>query len=754
MSLSGITFGGLSSGIDTSSIIDKLLQLESRPLRIFENRIGFLKDQQGVLGAFKSALQAMSTSALGLNAPLAFNPIKANSSDPAVATINASTGATAGIYNLSVKYLAQTQKIASSAQADTTTALAQTGTFVVNGKTVQVVASDSLQKVAQNINSANAGVTASLIDGGAGRAYLTISANGSGTKNKIQIADVTGSVLGNLGVLAGAPSPRETITDGVTSFNFSSKTQTLGELLPNSGLTTADFDVNGTTVNVDFTTDTLQTLAAKLTTAGSASTVRTVTDAAGITTYKLDIVSSIGGDIFTDGQNVLQALGVLQQAPASELIAAQDADFKIDGVQIISSSNAVTTAIPGATITLLKADATTPSTTLISLNKDADAIKTKIKGFADAYNNVIDFVNQYSQFDKDTFQSGPLFGDPVARQVVGNVASLLFSNMPGATGIYKNLASIGFGLDEKGKITVDDAKLTTSIANAADSLSSLFQTMGSATGADLNYIAAGNTTKSGTYNVQITALATYSSYVAATVQSAPTSTTENLTFSGTLFGTNPITLSIPQNTDEAGIISLINNDSRLNTLIEASDDGSGHLKITSKKVGTVGNFTVSSDLPNAGGDSSGIGDGTDGTKVLGEDLQGTINGEPATGNANGMLTGNTGNATTGGLQIQYLGSSLGLVGTITVNKAMSATITDLIAQFTDPISGLLTGRDKALTAQQSDITESMTRLQTRLASLQSELQLKFAKMETVIAQLQQQGQQMASSLKAFSSNNG
>jgi flagellar hook-associated protein 2 len=326
--------------------------------------------------------------------------------------------------------------------------------------------------------------------------------------------------------------------------------------------------------------------------------------------------------------------------------------------------------------------------------------------------------------------------------------------MPGATGLYRNLASVGFGLDEKGKITVDDGKLTTAIANSADSLNSLFQTIGSASGADLSYIAAGNTTKSGTYNVQITALATFSSYTAATIQTAPTPTTENLTFSGTLFGSNPITLAIPQNTDEAGMISLINNDSRLNTLIEASDDGSGHLKLTSKKAGTTGHFSVASDQANTGGDTSGIGDGTDGTKVLGEDLQGTINGEPATGNASGILTGSSGNATTGGLQVQYLGSTLGLVGSITVNKGMSATITDLIAQFTDPISGLLSGRDKALTAQQADINESMTHLQTRLASLQSELQIKFAKMETVIAQLQQQGTQMANSMKAITGNNG
>lgn len=746
--MSGITFGGLSSGIDTNSIIDKLLQLESQPIQNYQTRLSQIQTEQNVLSSFKTQLQVMSSAALGLNAPLAFNPIKASSSDTAVASISATTAATAGVYRLAVSKLAQAQKVASSAQADTTTALNKAGTFVVNGKVVKVSATDSLQKIAQSINNAGAGVTASLIDGGAGRAYLTLTANNSGVENKIQLSDVSGSVLSDLGVVSGASTPRETITNGVTSFAFSSKTDTLSQMFPDVGLTTGSFDINGTTVNVDFGNDTLETLASKITAAGANASVRTVTKD-GNTTYKLDIVSTVGGDTFTDTNNILGALGVLQKAPGSELVQAQDASFTLDGVQITSATNAVTTAIPGATITLLKADETTPTTSTLALTKDTDAIKSKIQGFADSYNSVIDFVNQYSQFDKDTFASGPLFGNPVARQVVSQVSTLLFTNMPGATGNYKNLASIGFDVDDKGKITIDDAKLTNAINSAPDSVNNLFQTVGSATGSNLSYIAAGNLTRSGTYNVEITALATKGSFTAGVAQTSPTSTTETLSFSGSLFGSSEVLLTVPQNTDHQGIIDLINNDSRLNSLIEASDDN-GKLKIVSKREGTTGNFTVTSDLPNASGDTSGIGDASDGTAVQGTNMIGTINGEPATGTSNGMLLGNSGNATTDGLQIQYTGTATGFIGSITVNKGMSSSITDMIASFTDPVNGLLTSRDQALTAQQDDINSSITRLQDRVKRMQSELQVKFAAMEQAISQLQSQGNQMLSSLGSLS----
>lgn len=748
-SQTGISFGGLSSGIDTTSIIQKLVSLEAQPIQTYQNRLQELQGTQSVLSQFKAQLQQITAATGALNSPMAFNPVKANSSDATVATITGTTSSSTGIYGLSVTKLAQAQKIASTAQTDTTSALSQTGSFVINGKTIQVASTDSLQKIAQNINGASAGVTASIIDGGSGHAYLTIAANSTGVKNKIQIADITGSVLGNLGVLGGPAAPRETITNGVTSSNFSSNTKTLGQLLPNSGLTTASFTVNGNVVNVDFTTDTLQTLATKLTAAGSPSATRAVTDSAGNTTYKLDIVSSVGGDTFTDPQHVLQSLGVLQQAPSSELIQAQDAEFKLDGVPLTSATNTVTTAIPGATITLLKADLATPATSTLSLAKDASSIKAKIQAFADAYNGTIDFVNQNSQFDATTFQTGPLFGDPTAQQVVGNVSSLLFSNMPGAVGQFKNLASIGFSLDKTGKIAIDDAKISDAINSSPDSLNSLFQTVGSATGTGLNYITAGNNTKSGSYNVQITAVPTFASYIAAGTETSPSGTTENLTFSGALFGSG-ITLAIPQGTDQAGLINLINNDTRFNTLIQAGTDGSGHLKLTSLKQGSLGNFNVVSDAGETG-DTSGIGLGTDGTKVVGADVQGTINGEAATGGPNGMLTGNAGNHTTENLQIQYTGNSTGSVGTVTVNKGIAATIGDMVIQFSDPTSGLLTARDQALTAQEKDINDSITKIQTRLSQLQVELQTKFAAMETTIAQLQSQGQQISTTFASLTS---
>ncbi|WP_218275347.1 hypothetical protein, partial [Pseudomonas sp. GP01-A4] len=84
--------------------------------------------------------------------------------------------------------------------------------------------------------------------------------------------------------------------------------------------------------------------------------------------------------------------------------------------------------------------------------------------------------------------------------------------------------------------------------------------------------------------------------------------------------------------------------------------------------------------------NSGIGPGGEGVSVAGLDVQGTINGEPATGSGQ-FLPGNTGNAKTEGLQIQYTGATTGAVGSITFSQGVSMVASGLANSFTDTVNG-------------------------------------------------------------------
>jgi len=751
-SLSGVSFSGLSSGIDTDSIISKLLQIEAIPIQRLQTQQQDIQSKQGIYAQLRTSLQAVNTAASALNSASAFNPVAATSSDTTVATITATNDAISGTYNLSVSKLAQAQKVSSTAQANSTSPLNKSGQFVINGKTITVSTTDSLRQIALNINSSNSGVTASIIDGGAGSTYLTFSSNTTGAANKIQMADLSGdSILGSLGVTTGASTLRETITNGATSLAFANNTDTVATLIGAKNVGAASFTINGTAVNVDLSTDTLQNVADKINAAGTGATatVRTVTDSSGNSTYKLDIAGTSGTPTFSDvSGNALAALGVTQQGYGNELVKAQDAAYSLDGVNLTSSTNTITTTIPNATLTLLKADSTTPPTSTLTLSKDTSAIKAKISAFQDAYNGVVDFISQNSQFDKDTFTSGPLFGDNTADQVQQTLSSMIFNNVPGLTGSYQNLASIGFNFDSSGKLTTDDSILSNAIASSPDAVANLFKTSGVGSTNDLQFVSTSSkTVASGAagYQVNITALASKGSYTGETAQTTANPTSEILTFGGALFGSTPYTLTLNEGNNLSDTVTRINNDAKLKDLVVASIDGSGKLNIQSKKYGTTGNFSVTSNLA-ADTDNTGIGTTSAGTTVAGTDIMGTINGETATGNGQ-FLLGNANNATTDGLQILYTGTTTGSIGTITVRKGVGTQVSDLMNTFLDSVNGILTAGDNSLTDQMNDLTQQITDLQTALTQKQTDLKTKFANMETTISNLQAQGQRLTALAK-------
>lgn len=743
--LSGISFTGLSSGIDTDRIIQQLMAIERAPIQRMRAQQAGFQLRQTLLAQLKSTVSALSAAATSLNSAQTFDPITASTSDDKVVTASAQSSAGIGSFAITVSKLARAHKVSNSnPQADTTSALNLSGSFVVNGHAVEVTASDSLTTLAQKINALNAGVSAGLIDGGPNKAYLSITSTSTGAKSKIQLADIDqGSVLATLGFLSGSASIREPLTNGAASQKFSSATDTLATMIGSPAIYQGTVTIGTGSISVSGS-DTLTTLASKINdpgnNTGATATVQAVTEN-GVTTYRLEIT---GTTTFGDEGKFWQTIGILQRGFGNQQTAAQDAEFTVDGVAITSSTNSVTTAIPGVTLNLISADVDTPKTATITLSRDTGAIKTSVKSFMDAYNKAVDFISTNSSFDKETFQSGPLFGDPTALMIQNQLTSLLFNRVEGLTGNYTNLSDLGFSLDEKGKLTLNEADLDKALATDAAAVGKVFRTVGTTSSNELAFISATSKTRAsgaGLYAVTITQIATKGEHTAQVAQTLP-STGEVLTFGGNVFGSSTVELTITAGMTLADTINLINNDSRLRDNLVASNVG-GKLTLTSKKFGTSGNFTVSSDKP-AGPDNSGIGDGTTGF-VAGLDVAGTINGEPATGSGQ-FLTGDKGNANTDGLQIQYTGASTGLVGTVQITKGVGTLAFDTLDGYLDSVGGVFVGQDKALTDQIQAINDSIEALQSRLELRERTLRARFLAMEQTLQQLQTQSARLSAIL--------
>lgn len=739
--LSGISFAGLGSGIDTASIVSQLMKIENIPVQRMQASQARLEARLSIYEQLSSKVTALRTAVSGLNSTTSFNPITSTVSDTAVASLSVGANANAGTYALSVSTLAQSHKIVSSSQLTSDTALNVTGDVVVNGKTISIAATDTLTSIAAKVNTSGAGVTASIL-GGSGSAYLTFTAQESGLGNKIQLSDSSGSVLSGLGLLTGAATLREPITDGFKSFGFSSSSATLTSLMNSSK--SGSFQIGSATVNVDLSTDSLETIAASINSAaGGLGVTASVVDATvGSKTVKKLQVTGLGANTITDTNGLLSDLGVMSRSFGTEAVQARDATFVIDGITRTSYTNAVSDVIAGVTVNLLK-DATQGSaTTTLTLSRDNTKIKDNFKNYKDAFNSLIDYVKMNSSFDSKTFQSGPLFGDTASAQVIAGVQNALFQQVV-PTGDLRNLTDLGFGLDSDGKLTLDEAQLDKAIANNIEGVKKIMVSAGSTNNAELTFLGSTSRTQdpglSG-FNVKITQAATKARTQASVAQSTGNRGGETLKFTGAAFSSD-VDFEISLGASLSDVVTLINLDSRLKDKVVASINGDGKLQIDALKHGSAQDFKVASNLA-ADIDTSGI--GTDGGVYSeGFDVAGTINDEEAVGTGQ-YLTGKDTNVTSGGLQLMYTGSALGTVGTVTFTRGLSARMLGVADNITDPIYGQLTSQTKAIQSQVEDLTSKIASYQEILTIREQTLRNRFLAMERAISQLQSQQSQLSS----------
>lgn len=196
--MGAITFGGLVSGLDTASLVEKLVSLERDSSRSLSAKQSDLTTQKSIVSSLNSAVAALATAVRGLDLASEGRPLTATSSDSKIG-VAVSSSATAGIHDLRVKSLAASKVVQSKAFSSRDTA-GIVGNGGVNitvagvSKSVSWNNSDSLDSIAAKINSADAGVTASVMDvSGTGSFRLIVTAKDSGTAAAPTFSDTGGA---------------------------------------------------------------------------------------------------------------------------------------------------------------------------------------------------------------------------------------------------------------------------------------------------------------------------------------------------------------------------------------------------------------------------------------------------------------------------------------------------------------------------------------------------------------------------------
>ncbi|WP_075012289.1 flagellar filament capping protein FliD [Geodermatophilus obscurus] len=239
---------GLASGLDYTTLVSQLMQIEAQPQKLLETRLSETRVDASAYRAVNTAVSAMQTAAEALTKATTWTPVKASSSSSTV-TASAATGAAPGSVTFTVDRLAARHARVSAvdwappATETTLTVTRADGT----AKPVTIAAGASVQDAAAQINRAGAGVTATVLDTGAGhRIQLTASASG---------ADGVFSVSGGLDfklLTQGADAQLTVGAGSEGSFPVTSSTNTFSDLLPGVTFTVAE---KGATATVTAASD-------------------------------------------------------------------------------------------------------------------------------------------------------------------------------------------------------------------------------------------------------------------------------------------------------------------------------------------------------------------------------------------------------------------------------------------------------------------------------------------------------------------
>jgi flagellar hook-associated protein 2 len=175
--------------------------------------------------------------------------------------------------------------------------------------------------------------------------------------------------------------------------------------------------------------------------------------------------------------------------------------------------------------------------------------------------------------------------------------------------------------------------------------------------------------------------------------------------------------------------------------ITASADGGNRLVLTHDHYGSSYSFTASetSDLLWTGGDQ---------TVANGNDVEGTINGESATGSGQ-TLAGDEGTEDVEGLVIKYTGADTGEVGNILLTLGVAERFDRTLFNITDIYDGYLSFKQESLKDSidlfESHIEEMEVRLDLKMENMINQ----FVAMEVALSKMQSLSQWLSGQVNAI-----
>ncbi len=540
---SSLQMSGMISGLDTSSIITRMLSVERAPMDALMSRVSLEQQKADAIKNVRTSLTGLLNSIKNLNLRATLDVKSVGTDTPASSPtiLSASAGSDAAVGTFTVKVLALAtptavtsnggsgaSPIGDAVQANLALASAgfgitpTVGTFSVNGAQITVDSSTVLSNgtdlvgantVFAKIRDATSGLAADKqvsvswgLDQAGRQNKLILSATGS-----IQLGSgsdtsnfLTAAGLAALPAATTMTSARNLGAVGATA-NLNSATANLDVALSAS---TGTFSINGVAIAYDGATDTLNGLISRIN--SSAANVTAAYDSA---TDQLTLTSRNSGGSLIDLQDVSGNFLAAMKLSESNETVGQTASYLLNGEQRYSVSNTVADALPGVTLNLKKNDLST--TVTLTVSQDTSKAVSTVQSFLSQYNSVMGTIRDLTAYDATQKKGGLLIGDPTIRSIQNSLAMMVTGSGDGLSSGARSLSDVGISTGAVGTtvgqtkdLVLDASKLIAKLQSNPVAVTDLFGALGKSvtlnaggTGSILSISGAPDLHTSGVYSI-------------------------------------------------------------------------------------------------------------------------------------------------------------------------------------------------------------------------------------------------------------
>jgi flagellar hook-associated protein 2 len=712
-----LSIDGITTGLDTSSIIEQLMNVERLPVTRLQAQQAKDDTKIAAWKAISTALDKVRTASAAVSTRFGLTSAVATSSVPTAVSVSAAATAGAGSLRFRVTQLATAEQRISSAGIGDPGAVAGDG------------------RIAIGVGLGGAGITALTpeADATAGVYAVRVTAGPNDT------VELSVGPLNGEGESVTVDSSETSASVGGLTFSFAAGALTAGTARVVVGASSA--------------TTTVSQLASSLSTTGSPVSARILSlsspggPVVGNADNRVVLAAQDTGTANTMlvGSTGLNASTVAAFGTTNVVSAAQDAIIRVGSpgqdVAVQRASNTVTDVFDGLTLNLLQAD--TNQEVVVQVNRDIDGLAKKVTDWVDSVNAALASIDSKASYDADTKTAGPLLSEASARTMRDTLVRSL-TEARAADG-QTVLSQIGIAIGVNGRFAVDQTVLKKALTDNPDTVTSLLAQQGTATADTVAFDGATGATKPGTYAVVITQAPAQATVTGAEFEELDADETITVRV-----GAREVSYDASAGDTIEQVVDGLRaamSSAGLAATIEITD---GAITLRSTAFGAAAVLGVRSSVDGSTPGSSGFGgaDPEEYAEYTGTDVAGTIDGVAATGSGR-TLTAASGDAA--GLRLRISADAPGNLGTITFASGAAGSSNALLGA-DGYANTLLTSAMTSAQQHKQRLQTTIDRYESRMAMAETRYRKQFTALETMLSQLQSQGTALTSLIKGLPSN--